>query len=75
MLNVYDALCISHRDEYVLHSKIGNYFCVNEGSAGLPIIYIGNKISKFTIDNGVDTCPLSLSQCFQDYIYLMCISN
>ena len=53
----------------MLHSYIGSYFYVKEGYVGTSIIYLGDKVSKVTLQNGVDTWSFSLSQYFQAVIY------
>ena len=65
LLYVDDALCISERAEHVLKGEIGKYFYVKEGSVGPPTIYLGNKVSKVTLANGVDAWAFSSSQYVQ----------
>ena len=60
-----DVLCISHRPEHVFRSEIGKYFYVKEGSVGPPTIYLGNKVSKVTLDNVSDAWSFSSSKYVQ----------
>ena len=54
--------------ENVLNNNIGKYFLINPGSVRYPKIYLGDKISKVTLDNGVEAWPFSSSQSIQNYI-------
>jgi len=65
LLYVDDALCISMSAEHILRKEIGMYFYVKEGSVGPPSIYLGNKVSKVTLDNGVEAWSFSSSQYVQ----------
>ena len=65
LLYVDDVLCISHRAEEIVRNEIGKYFVVKNGSIGPPSLYLGNKVSKVTLDNGVDAWSLSSSQYVQ----------
>ena len=62
LLYVDDALCISMNDENVLNNEIGGYFLIKIGSVRYPNIYIGNKVSKVTLDNRVEGWSFSSSQ-------------
>ena len=48
--------------ENVLRKEIGKYFFIKPKSIGPPKIYLGNKVSKVTLDNGVDAWSFSSSQ-------------
>jgi len=65
LLYVDDALCISMNAENILRKEIGKYFYVKEGSVGPPSIYLGNKVSKVTLDNGQEAWSFSSSQYVQ----------
>ena len=65
LLYVDDALCISERGEDVLRKEIGKYFFIKEGSVGPPNLYLGNKMSKVTLANGIEAWSLSSSQYVQ----------
>ena len=62
LLYVDDALWISNNAENVLRNEIGKYFVMKPGSIGPPKIYLGNKVSKVTLDNDVDAWSFSSSQ-------------
>ena len=68
LLYVDDALCISNNAENVLRNEIGKYFVMKPGSIGPPKIYLGNKVSKVTLDNGVDAWSFSSSQYVQNAV-------
>ena len=68
LLYVDDVLCISCDAENVLKNQIGKYFVIKEGSVGPPSLYLGNKVSKVTLDNGVDAWSFSSSQYVQNAV-------
>ena len=68
LLYINDALCISTNPKNVLKHEIGKYYFIKEGSAGSPQLYLGNKVSKVTQENGVDGWLFSSSQIVQKAI-------
>jgi len=68
LLYVDDALCISHQAEDVLRNELGKYFVLKEESIGVPKIYLGNKVSKVTLENGTEAWGLSSSQYVQSAV-------
>ena len=68
LLYVDDALCISMNPEHVLRNEIGKYFFIKPKSVGPPKIYLGNKVSKVTLENGVQAWSFSSSQYVQNAI-------
>ena len=68
LLHVDDALCISCDAENVLRNQIGRYFLIKEGSIGPPNIYLGDKVSKVTLDNGIDAWSFSSSPYVQNAV-------
>ena len=62
LLYTDDALSISHRPEAVLKEELGKYFGLKPGSIGPPKIYLGGKMRKVTLDNGVDAWSFSSAQ-------------
>jgi hypothetical protein len=69
LLYVDDALCISTDAENVLKNQIGRYFFIkDENSVGVPKIYLGNKVSKVTLENGMDAWSFSSSQYVQNAV-------
>ena len=65
LLYVDDCLCVSHRPQKVLEKEIGKYWTMKPGSVGPPSIYLGNKVSKVTLENGVKAWSFSSSQYVQ----------
>ena len=68
LLYVDDALCISNRGEHVLKEQLGRYFLIKPGSVGPPKIYLGNKVSKVTLENGCEAWSFSSSQYVQNAV-------
>ena len=68
LLYVDDALSISMNAEDVLNKEIGKYWTMKKDSVGPPDIYLGNKISKVTLENGVSAWAFSLSQYVQSAV-------
>ena len=59
LLYVDDCLCISKNPEDVIRNGIGKYFKLKEGSIGEPKMYLGNKISRVKLQNGIEAWSLS----------------
>ena len=57
-----DALVISENGEKLLREEIGKYFELKEESIGPPKIYLGGKLNKVTLANGVNAWSFSSSQ-------------
>ena len=68
LLYVDDALCISMKAENFLRNEIGKYFFIKPKSVGPPKNYLGNKVSKVTLDNGVEAWAFSSSQYVQNAV-------
>ena len=68
LLYVDDALCISNRGENILNEQLGKYFVIKPGSVGPPKLYLGNKVSKVTLENGCDAWSFSSSQYVQNAV-------
>ena len=60
-----DTLVISENGESILRNEIGKYFELKEESIGPPSIYLGGKLSKVTLDNGIEAWSFSSSQYVQ----------
>ena len=60
-----DTLVISEKGEAVLRQEIGKYFELKEESIGPPSIYLGGKVRKVTLKNGVEAWSFSSSQYVQ----------
>lgn len=57
-----DCLVISEKGEDILRREIGKYFELKQESIGPPNIYLGGKMSKVTLSNGVNAWAFSSSQ-------------
>ena len=68
LLYVDDCLCISNNAEKVIRNEIGRYFIIKEKSIVIPDIYLGNKVTKVTLENGVEAWSLSSSQYVQNAV-------
>ena len=65
LLYVDDCLCVSEHPKESLN-KLGKYFTLKPGSVGPPKIYLGAKISKVLLPNGVEAYAMSASQYIQE---------
>ena len=54
--------------EKFLREELGNYFMLKEKSIGPPTKYLGNKVSKVTLDNGKECWSFSSSQYVQNAV-------
>ena len=68
LLYVDDALCISMDAKNILENEIGKYFVMKPGSVDVPKLYLGNKVSQVTLENGVDAWSFSSSQYVQNAV-------
>jgi hypothetical protein len=50
---VDDVLVISERADKVLRKEIGQHFVLHEESIGPPSNYLGEKLRKIKLENGV----------------------
>lgn len=62
LLYVDDTLIVSENGERVLREEIGKYFELKEASIGPPDIYLGGKVTKVQLENGVKAYGFSASQ-------------
>ena len=62
LLYVDDMLVVSERAENVIRMEIGKYFELKEASIGMPDIYLGGKVSRVELANGVKAYTFSSSQ-------------
>ena len=60
-----DCLVISDRAEAILREEIGQHFILKEESIGLPSQYLGGKLQKVTLENGVDAWAFGSTQYVQ----------
>ena len=57
-----DALCYSHCPTKVLKNEIGKFWTMKKGSIGPSNLYLGNKVSKVTLENGTSCWSFSSVQ-------------
>ena len=62
LLYVDDALCCSCNPKEVLSNELGKFWTMKKGSIGPPNKYLGNKVSKVTLENGVKCWSFSSAQ-------------
>eukprot|EP00980_Cylindrotheca_fusiformis_P000893 scaffold235_cov88-Cylindrotheca_fusiformis.AAC.1 len=65
LLYTDDALCVSEFPEKVLRRELGRYFELKEESIGPPKIYLGGRVRKVVLENGVTCWAFSSSQYVQ----------
>ena len=65
LLYVDDALVVSENAESILRNELGRYFELKEESIGPPDHYLGDKVRKVQLENGVYAWALSSSQYVQ----------
>ena len=68
LLYVDDALVVSENAESILRNKLGRYFHLKEESIGPPTIYLGGRVCKVQLENGVWAWSFSSSQYVQSAI-------
>jgi hypothetical protein len=65
LLYVDDTLAISEFPDQLLRKELGRYFELKEESLGPPQIYLGGRVCKVQLDNGVECWAFGLSQYVQ----------
>ena len=65
LLYVDDALVVSENAESILRNKLGRYFHLKEESIGPPTVYLGGRVRKVQLENGVWAWSFSSSQYVQ----------
>ena len=65
LLYVDDALVVSENAESILRNELGRYFELKEESIGPPDHYLGGKVRKVQLENGVYAWAFSSSQYVQ----------
>ena len=68
LLYTDDILAVMEEPEKFLREELGNYFTLKGKSIGPPTQYLGNKVSKVTLDNGKECWSFSSSQYIQNAI-------
>ena len=67
LLYVDDALCI-HHDAQTALEDLDRYFQMKEGSIGDPDLYLGAKLRKISLPNGVQAWSTSPSKYVQEAV-------
>ena len=65
LLYTDDVLCISCNAEQILRKEIDRYFTLKEESIGPPEVYLGNRVSKVTLEDGTSAWSFSSSKYVQ----------
>ena len=68
LLYVDDALVVSENAESILHNELERYFHLKEESIGPPTVYLGGRVCKVQLENGVWAWSFSSSQYVQSAI-------
>ena len=68
LLYVDDTLVISENAERILREEIGRYFELKEESVGHLTLYLGGRVRKVTMKNGVEAWAFSASQYIQSEV-------
>ena len=68
LLYVDDALVVSENAESILRNELRRYFHLKEESIGPPTIYLGGRVHKVQLENGVWTWSFSSSQYVQSAV-------
>ena len=65
LLYVDDALSVSHNPREVLEKEIGKYWTLKPDSIGASKLYLGNKVSKVNLENGVSAWSFNYLNTFK----------
>ena len=65
MIYTDDVLVVPEHGEKFLRSELNKYFELKEESIGPPKVYLGGRMSKVTLENGVEAWAFSSSQYVQ----------
>ena len=68
LLYVDDSLVVSENAESILQNKLGRYFHLKEESIGPPTVYLGGRVCKVQLKNGVWAWSISSSQYIQSAV-------
>ena len=68
LLYVDDALVVSENAESILHNELRRYFHLKEESIGPPTVYLGGRVCKVQLENGIWAWSFSLSQYVQSAV-------
>ena len=67
-LYVEDALVVSENAESILQNELRRYFHLKEESIGPPTVYLGDRVQKVVLENGVWAWSFSSSQYVQSAV-------
>ena len=68
LLYVDDTLMVSENAEGILRNELRRYFHLKEESIGPPTVYLGGRVRKVQLENGVWAWSFSLSQYVQSAV-------
>ena len=68
ILYVDDCICLGVDPGKILRNEIRKYFKLKESSIGLPGQYLGGKIRKVLLENGIEWWALGYSQYVQEAV-------
>ena len=68
LLYVDNALVVGENAESILRNELGRYFHLKEESIGPPTVYLGGRVRKVQLENGVWAWSFSSSQYVQSAI-------
>ena len=68
LLYVDDTLVVSENAESILCNELGRYFHLKEESIGPPTVYLGSRVCKVHLENGVWAWRFSSSQYVQSAV-------
>ena len=68
LLYADDALVVSKNAESILQNELGRYFHLKEESIGLPMVYLGSRVHKVQLKNGVWAWSFTSSQYMQSAV-------
>ena len=68
LIYVDNALVVSENAESILQNELGRYFHLKEEWIGPPTIYLGGRVHKVQLENGVWAWSFSFSQYIQSAI-------
>ena len=68
LLYVDDTLVVSENAKSMLRNELGRYLHLKEESIGPPTVYLGGRVCKVQLENGVQAWSFSSSQYVQSAI-------
>ena len=71
LLYTDDAVVVSENAEEILRNKLGKYFELKPSSIGPPSLYLGSRVRKVSLNNGVKAWAFSSSQYVQAAVKIL----